>query len=358
MQSTYTPFERVWKMLDSTGAPLLRSWRQDAIKNKPYKGIKIYHNTPLSLETICKVEALCAAGAHVVVSSNDFLIPATFSEARKLLDEMGLEYRPKKHADLEEFDFYLDCCAELSDLPPPKCGAVELTRTGALVYQSKKTNIPVLSVDNSYIKMLETFYGTGESFLRAFQQLSGKNIQKEAFAIIGYGKVGKGICSAIRKQGGHCIIFDKSSSACEKARLQGFLAYSPLTEEGLSALNNASVVVTVTGYKNILTQVFPDAEKRLADKIICNMGADDEIGEGFKNSKVLAGGLSINFTLQHPTLMRYLDPSFYAHNLGVQILSSQLTKPGFHPLPKEIDLAILNRWAEIHHEPIDCILND
>lgn len=352
-----TSFERVWEMLDSTGAPLLWSWRQEAIKNKPYKGLRIYHNTPLSLEAICKVEALCAAGADVVVSANDFLIPATFSEARRLVDEMGLEYRDKKHADVGEFDFYLDCCAELSDLPQPKYGVMELTRTGALVYQSKKMDIPILSVDDSYLKMLETFYGTGESFLRAFQELSGKDVRKEIFAIVGYGKVGRGVAYGIQRQGGECIIFDKDPSACKKAILNGFQAYSPDSKEGLIALDDVSVVITSTGYKNILNQTFSNAAQQLSGKILCNMGADDEIGEGFKNSKVLADGQCINFTLRYPTLMRYLDPSFYAHNLGVQILLDGPHEPGFHPLPKEIDLAILNQWAEIHRESIDCILD-
>lgn len=350
--------ERVWDMLDTTGAALLWSWRQKAIEDKPYKGVRIYHNTPLSLETICKVEALCAAGAHVVVSANNFLIPATFPEARRFIDEMGLEFRDKKHAAEGEFDFYLDCCAELSDLPEPTSGVIELTRTGALVYQSKEMDIPILSVDNSYLKMLETFYGTGESFVRAFQELSAKEVRQETFAIVGYGKVGRGIAYAIQAQGGQCIVFDKDPSACEKATLHGLHAYLPKSEEGLIALDHVSVVITATGYRNILEKVFPNCRQRLAGKILCNMGADDEIGTGFKSSKVLADGQCINFTLRHPTLMRYLDPSFYVHNLGIQILLDHPYGPGFHPLPKEIDLAICHQWADIHREPIDCILDD
>jgi len=358
LQSICPSFEHVWERLDSTGAPLMWAWRQEAAIKKPYQGLKIYHNIPLSIETVCKMEALCAAGAEVVVSANVFVVPATFSEARELVDEMGLEYRESKYAEEKEFDFYLDSSGELSDLPPPTLGVVKLTRTGAVVYQNKHFAAPVLSVDDSYLKVLETYYGTGESFSRAFRQLSGSGIQGGAFGVIGYGKVGRGIAYGIQKQGGKCIIFDKDPSVCKKAISDGFRAYlSGDNEESLKALKNVNVVVTSTGYKDILKKAFPDAEERFAGKILCNMGAVDEIGPGFEESKVLAKGQPINFTLRHPTLMRYLDPSFYAHNLGIQILKDQPYDPGFHPLPKEVDLAILNRWAQIHNEPIDYVLD-
>lgn len=351
-QSTCSSFEYVWKALDNTGAPLLWAWRQEAAKIKPYKGLKIYHNTPLSVETICKVEALCAAGAEVVVSANDFLIPATFSEARESVDAMGLEYRENKYAEEGEFDFYLDCCAELSPLPPPTCGVIELTRTGAITYQNKHFASPILSVDNSYLKALETFYGTGESFLRAFRELSCKNPLTETFAIIGYGKVGRGVVHGIRKHGGKCIIFDTDPIAREKAISHGLQAYSCGDDKNaLRVLNDVTVVVTATGYSDILKKTFPEAEQRLAGKTLCNIGASDEIGRGFKDSEVLAEGQCINFTLRHPTLMRYLDPSFYAHNLGIQLLKDHQYEQGFHPFPKELDISIINRWSEIHNEP-------
>lgn len=351
-------FEYLWSALDTTGAPLLKNWRQEVSKSKPYQGLKIYHNTPLSIESVCKIEALCAAGAHVVVSSNTFIIPATFAEARQRVDEMGLEYRAKKYADAGEFDFYLDCCAELSHLPPPTSGVVELTRTGAIAYQNKHVAAPILSVDDSYLKILETFYGTGEGFLRAFRELSGRDPQKEVFALIGFGKVGQGVAYWIGRQGGKCIVFDKDPAARTKAISQGLPAY-PCDEnvEGLNALAEAIVVVTATGSKDILKKVFPKAEERLAGKILCNIGAEDEIGGGFADSKVLAEGLCINFTLRHPTLMRYLDPSFYAHNLGVQILKEGHYEKGFHPFPRAIDLQIIQYWSEIHREPIDHVMD-
>jgi len=350
-------FVKAWEALDSSGAPLLWDWRQETAKTKPYEGLKIYHNIPLSIETICKLEALCISGAEVVVSSTDLITPATFPEARAFIESVGLEYRENKHADEGEFDFYLDCCAELSDLPPPRYGAVELTRTGALAYQSKNVPFPVISVDDSYLKALETFNGTGESFLRAFCELTNKDPSKETFAIIGYGKVGQGITHWINSIGGQVVIFDIDPNACKLAASRGFDAYSCGTDANVeSLLNDVTVVVTATGLHDILKRTFSDATDQLAGKIICNMGADNEIGEGFSGSDILAGGAAINFTLRHPTIMRYLDPSFYAHNLSIQLLKDGSYTNGFHPFPKKLDLSIVNNWAKIHNESIDHIV--
>ncbi len=341
--------EDAWKKLDPSGAPMLWSWRQEVSKTKPYKGLRVYHNTPLSIETVCKVDALLAAGAHVVVSSPNFLIPATFSEARDLIDRAGLEFRADKHASDGEFDFYLDCCAELSDLPPPTYGAVELTRTGALAYESKRVPYPILSVDDSRLKELETFNGTGEAFMRAFKKLSKRDAASETFALLGYGKVGQGVAYQIQQAGGRVLVFDIDQEARNLAVSHGFGAYKPAN----TAISEATVVITATGQRDILKKAIPQAEKRLAGKILCNIGADDEICEGFNASEILANGATINFTLRHPTTMRYLDPSFYAHNLCIQLLQDEAYGAGFHPFPDQLDKAIIDRWSKIHNEPYE-----
>nr|MCH9690336.1 hypothetical protein [Gammaproteobacteria bacterium] len=268
----------------------------------------------------------------------------------------GLEFRESKWAKPGEFDFYLECSAELSVLPPPKRSVVELTRTGALVYEKKSFSVPILSVDNSSLKVLETYYGTGEAFLRAFKALSGKNVRDETFVLFGYGKVGQGVAHAIQKAGGACQVVEIEPRARACAQEHGCASFGN-DIEGLRAVESASVVVTATGCKESLRSSFPTIQNHLAGKILCNMGADDEIGKGFAGAHILADGHPINFTLQHPTLMKYLDPSLYAHNLGIQVVQEREFKPGFHPFPQDLDLDIVQRWAEIHGESVDPILD-
>ena len=348
---------KIWNAFDRSASPFLWDWRLEVAQTKPYKGINVYHNIPLSIETCCKVEALCVAGANVVVRNTDFVTPASYPEAIEFVNAMGLEIRQEKYAAEGEFDFYLDCCAELSDLTPPKSGAVELTRTGAMLYESKGASYPIISVDDSYLKALETFNGTGDAFIRSFVELTDRNLSRENIALVGYGKVGQGIAYAAKKAGAGVVIFDIDPEARHVASSHGFEAY-PCGDGShtLKALENTSVVVTATGRRNILQKAFPEVQERLAGKVLCNMGAIDEIGPGFTESEVVAGGVCMNFTLRHPTTMRYLDPSFYAHNLSVQVLQEGAFEPGFHPFPSELDRPIVERWAEIHKESVDHIL--
>ncbi len=355
LTSSFDALLPAWEALDETGAPFLLDWRDQVARARPYSGLRVYHNIPLSIEAVCKIDTLCQAGAEVVVSCTDFLIPATLPQARRLIDAAGIEFRENKYAQPGEFDFYLDCSAELSVLPPPKRGVIELTRTGALVYEKKHFAVPILSVDNSYLKILETYYGTGEAFLRAFRALSGKNVSDETFLLFGYGKVGQGVAQAIRKAGGECQVIEIEPRARSLAKQHGFRSFVN-DAEGLVAVDGATVVVTATGRKEILRRSFPTIESHLAGKTLCNIGADDEIGMGFTGVHLLAGGHPINFSLEHPTLMKYLDPSLYAHNLGIQVLQEREYAPGFHPFPRELDLSIVHRWADIHNESIDLII--
>ncbi len=58
---------------------------------------------------------------------------------------------------------------------------------------------PVISIDDCQIKNLEAILGTGEAFVRAFQELTGEDISDKEFLVIGYGKVGQGIAKALKK---------------------------------------------------------------------------------------------------------------------------------------------------------------
>ena len=81
----------------------------------------------------------------------------------------------------------------------PRLGAVEITRTGSIQYSQASVDYPVISVDDCQIKNLEAILGTGEAFVRAFQELTGEDISDREFLVIGYGKVGQGIAKALKK---------------------------------------------------------------------------------------------------------------------------------------------------------------
>lgn len=343
--------ESAWERLDPSGAPMLKKWMEEARERRPYEGIRIFHNLPLSVETVCKVHALKVAGADVVVACTDFLIPASFDAALEMLEEAGIEVRPGKEIEKEEFDYFLDCCAELAEKSAPKRGVVELTRTGALIYEDLEPEVPILSVDDSCLKALETFYGTGDGFLRAFTELTGEDVKTHHFLLVGYGKVGQGVAYSLQQAGALVSVADASRSALKKAQEEGFSI-----GEANQLVDQATVVVTATGLPGVLQQVFHDADQQLGGKILANIGADDEIGEGFAHSRILANRMPINFALEYPTIMRYLDPSFLAHNLGIQLIEEGGLEKRFHSFPQELDHQIVEEWSRLHGESVERIL--
>ena len=77
---------------------------------------------------------------------------------------------------------------------------------------------------------------------------------------------------------------------------------------------------------------------------------DDEYGSTFKNNEVLNEKRGVNFALEDPTLLKYMDPVFYAHNFAIDLLETRHFEPGIHAFPKDVDDAIMMHWQEIFHE--------
>ena len=49
-----------------------------------------------------------------------------------------------------------------------------------------------------------------------------------------------------------------------------------------------------------------------AARFRANMGAEDEWGSLFSAADVLHGKMPVNFSLEEPTTIQYLDPAFYS----------------------------------------------
>lgn len=347
-------FQDAWQLVDADDAPFCKRHIEEVRETRPYEGWSILHNIPLSVETVCKLEPLVLGGADVTVTSTRFLIPATFNEAVELLNKIGIRYVPDQKID-REYDFYLDCSGELAKAPPPRKGIIELTQTGSQIYRSQVNSVPVLSVDDSRLKGLETFFGTGDGFRRAFTQLTGETLCSHHFFVFGYGRVGRGVAYPILQSGSPVTIVDCEPAAVERAKSDGCDAYL-LSERSAweEALEEASAVVTTTGVISAMTKLFSDVSM-FRGKILSNMGAEDEYGELFVNMDVLNDRLPINFALRHPTAMRYFDPIIYAHNRGIEWIGDRELIPGYHPLPADISGSVLQEWEKTFCEDIDLL---
>lgn len=110
-------------------------------------------------------------------------------------------------------------------------------------------------------------------------------------------------------------------------------------------------VITATGKENAISDTFKDKHIFKGVHLI-NMGVHDEYGRLFDRDEVIFDKQGINFSLSEPTLLKYIDPVFYAHNLGVELLLSGKYQAGYYPFPKELDDQIVNRWQVFHDETL------
>ena len=109
---------------------------------------------------------------------------------------------------------------------------------------------------------------------------------------------------------------------------------------------HADFVVTATGRKNALTLSAVSSILANANAIVANMGVEDEFGELVPNTRVLNGKSPLNFVLDEPTHLKYIDTSLALHAaLGVRLLQdcSGDAKPfkGVQDPPSEIEQRLL-----------------
>lgn len=326
--------------------PFMDAQRQQAFIEKPYQGLKILHNIPLTLITIFKIEILALGGADVTATCIKILPPE--KRAIDLLKQANIKVQIE-HNFHEQFDFHLDCCGELLDIMPPAIGAVELTQTGSKLYQESAHSYPVVSVDDSDLKVLETFFGTGDGFSRALSQLTGQEKNDKPFVLFGYGKVGQGILYALQKFTNNITVIDKNPMSCPAG-----VNYINAGDKAMvrQAISNAWCSITATGVKGLLTNYYGFKKDDFGSCLLTNMGADDEYGDNFEPGDVAFHKKPFNFSLEYPTALHYLDPVFYSHNKGIDLILSKEIGKGYHPFPSPLTHSILEKWQATYGENI------
>ena len=330
--------------------PFLQLQLERVKKSKPYKGLKVLQNIPLTFETIVKLEILIEGGADVYTTSPSFMeVDANLLSA---FTESGGRFLTSNQILDQDFDIHLDCAAELLHKKPPKIGTVEITGTGTNKYGEADLSFPVISIDLSPVKYLEGVLGTGEAFVRAFKQLTSENIAHKKFMIFGYGKVGRGMAHYLRKEEAEVIVVEKNEQFLEQARKAGFqCVHAADTYKIETIVKNCFCVATATGRENVISQHYNSSVFK--NRYLANMGGDDEFGPDFLPEEVMCRKRPINFFIDKPTLLRYLDPVFYAHNMAIDILLLHPFKKGLHPFPAFIADEIVITWQKIFNEAID-----
>ncbi|MBR2438738.1 MAG: hypothetical protein IKB25_00970 [Lentisphaeria bacterium] len=273
---------------------------------KPFSGKKLLDGTPVFANTLLKYAALIAGGADLTIGYSEN-IPYD-PEIIRFLESIGVKCLSELPVP-GTFDVIMDCNGVYRDCKP-KYGFVELTRSGA--YRFAGTKEPVIMVDDSRIKAIETCLGTGEGFLRGMNHLGYADVSGKKIVVFGCGKVGRGVVFYAGRAGAD--VFAVDDPAMVENHIGGELVSRFEREKVLELLKNAWCVVSCTGKALALADEEYLQVLRNGDQIMVNMGVEDEWGSGIPADRVLNRKQPLNFILPEPTLLRYIDPTMALHS--------------------------------------------
>ena len=328
-------------------AKLENEWTQ----SQPFKGETVLVNVHLTRITLVLIGVLLKAGARVEVTVSPELV--THPDALQALLAAQIPFHPtipdskKKHY----YSVVYNCGVGMEDIIPKK-GGVQLTRTPTEIY--KNISFPVITVDQSKTKAIETGLGTGDSLVRVIHAITRQSIAaivlnwqnilaekrpnsplfltaflslvnsdqlfiKNKFMIFGFGKVGKGIANALESAGTsrkNIFIIEISYEAYMDSMKNGYqgLLLREHRQESIEKIKQMIpdiwAVITATGVDGAISQYF--SQNDFNDiPLLMNMGTGDEFGLRFSTERIVNRKKPANFMLNYPTEVIYLDPSLH-----------------------------------------------
>ncbi|MBQ2731813.1 MAG: hypothetical protein IJF68_02030 [Opitutales bacterium] len=285
-------------------------------KTRPLEGLSVIEASPIFRNTMTKYRALIAAGARLTIGWREGIIYD--AAVMELMREAGV---PVVRWDDEpvEVDLILDNAGGFSAWKP-RLGFAELTRSGVEKYRN--SDRPVFLADGGRIKRIETFLGTGESFYRAMAQRGYADWAGKKLVIFGSGKVGSGLIYYAKQKGAYVVSVTDPATVTEKTRKRiDELVDFRDTEKTALAVADAFAAVTATGIRGALDRGnVPDALVA-SPALLANMGVEDEFGPRVPASRVLGEKRSLNFFLEEPTHLKYIDATLALHSAGAVYLA-------------------------------------
>ncbi|WP_461535407.1 Rossmann-fold NAD(P)-binding domain-containing protein [Spongorhabdus nitratireducens] len=267
-----------------------------------------------------------------------------------LLQQCNIDCRPLIDP-AETFDIVLDCTGQHRQ-NVSRCGYIELTRSGAMLY-ARNPDKNWINVDGSRIKKVETILGTPDGFIRSLRQLGLDQLDGKPCLVFGFGKVGKGITASLKHQGAIVTVTDFPGTFSSNNNFD-FIDCRQINRV-MQAVQKTHLIVTATGVENLISQQYPVEDFINSKAILANMGAQDEYGDAIPKARVLNQRLPLNFILQEPTQMKYIDPIMTLYSAcGLYMLeaaeSGQLST-GMQLPPEKLEQKILDCFFIQHGIP-------
>ena len=273
---------------------------RDEFKNQfPLKGARIAGCLHMTIQTAVLIETLVELGAEVTWSSCNIF--STQDHAAAAIAKAGISVYAWKGMNEEEFDWcikqtlffgeerkplnmILDDGGDLTNMVLDRYpelvngikGLSEETTTGVhRLYERMKNNklpLPAINVNDSVTKSkFDNKYGCKESAVDAVRRATDIMLAGKRVVVAGYGDVGKGTVASFSGAGAIVTVCEIDPICALQAAMDGFEV-----KKMINVIENADIVVTATGNKDILRA---EHFKKMKDKtIVCNIGHfDNEI---------------------------------------------------------------------------------
>ena len=279
--------------------PGLMSLRKEFGKDKPLRGARIAGCLHMTIQTAVLIETLVELGADVTWSSCNIF--STQDHAAAAIASAGISVYAWKGMNEEEFDWcieqslffgdkkeplnmILDDGGDLTNMVLDKYpelidgikGVSEETTTGVhRLYERMKNNtlpFPAINVNDSVTKSkFDNKYGCKESAVDAVRRATDIMLAGKRVVVAGYGDVGKGTVASFSGAGAIVTVCEIDPICALQAAMDGYEV-----KKMNNVIQNADIVVTATGNKDILRE---EHFTKMKDKtIVCNIGHfDNEI---------------------------------------------------------------------------------
>ncbi|MEL0241893.1 MAG: adenosylhomocysteinase [Pelagibacteraceae bacterium] len=278
--------------------PGLMAIRDEYKNSKPLKGANIVGCLHMTIQTAVLIETLVHLGATVRWSSCNIF--STQDHAAAAIARKGIPVFAWKGETEEEYwwcikqtilgnkewkpNMILDDGGDLTalmhkehkDLLKNIKGVSEETTTGVKELKKMEQDgsllIPAFNVNDSVTKSkFDNLYGCRESLVDAIRRATDVMMSGKVAIVAGFGDVGKGSAASLRQAGARVMVTETDPICALQASMEGYEVV--LMDE---AINQADIVVTATGNKDIVTA---DHMRQMKDRsILCNIGHfDNEI---------------------------------------------------------------------------------
>ncbi|PIR83242.1 adenosylhomocysteinase [Candidatus Kaiserbacteria bacterium CG10_big_fil_rev_8_21_14_0_10_56_12] len=252
--------------------PVLRTVREQFIKDQPLKGHRLAACLHVTAETANLMIALKAGGAEVALCASNPLYTQD-DVAASLVKDHGISVFAIKGEDHDTFfkhleaviatkpDLTMDDGADLvstihakhPDLLANLNGGTEETTTGVIRLRAMAKDgalkMPVVAVNDAKTKnMFDNRYGTGQSTLDGIIRATDVLLAGKTFVVAGYGWCGKGLAMRARGMGANVIVTEIDAVKALEAAMDGFRVMQMTDAAAIG-----DIFCTVTGDTNVIT---------------------------------------------------------------------------------------------------------